>query len=61
MNAYIKSLKDQNKLNISIDKTKTFEWNYTKIAGPCSIESDDIIDNAKQVKSRGANAFRAGA
>ncbi len=61
MNDYIKSLKDQNKLNISIDKTKTFEWKYTKIAGPCSIESDDIIDIAKQVKSRGANAFRAGA
>jgi len=61
MNEYIKSLKTQNKLNISIDKTKQFDWKYTKIAGPCSVEGNDIIDIAKQIKLCGANAFRAGA
>ena len=61
MNQYIKSLKDQNKLNIVIDKSWSHVWNYTKIAGPCSIEGDNIIDIAKQVKKCGANAFRAGA
>ena len=61
MNEYIKSLKDQNKLNISIDKTKKFNWKYTKIAGPCSVEGTDIIDIAKHMKELGANAFRAGA
>jgi len=61
MNEYIKSLKRQNKLNISIDKTKQFDWKYTKIAGPCSVEGNDIIDIAKQIKICGANAFRAGA
>ena len=61
MNDYIKLLKNQNKLNISIDKTKTFHWKYTKIAGPCSIEGSDIIDISDKIKSLGANAFRAGA
>ena len=61
MNEYIKSLKDQNKLNIAIDKTKKFKWEYNRIAGPCSIEGDDIVDIAKQIKECGANAFRAGA
>ena len=61
MNEYIKSLKDQGKLNISIDKTKKFNWEYTKIAGPCSIEGTDIVDIARNVEQLGANAFRAGA
>jgi len=61
MNEYIKSLKDSGKLNISIDKTKIFNWKYTKIAGPCSVEGPGIIDIAKKIKSLGANAFRAGA
>ena len=61
MNEYIKSLKDQGKLNISIDKAKKFNWKYTKIAGPCSVEGEDIIDIAKHMKELGANAFRAGA
>lgn len=61
MNEYIKSLKNQGKLNISIDKEKTFNWKYTKIAGPCSVEGPEIIDIAKKIKSLGANAFRAGA
>ena len=51
MNEYIKSLKDQNKLNISIDKSKTFNWKYTKIAGLCSVEGTDIIDIAKYFES----------
>lgn len=61
MNEYIKSLKDAGKLNISIDKSKQFNWKYTKIAGPCSVEGPEIIDIAKEIKSLGANAFRAGA
>ena len=61
MNEYIKSLKDAGKLNISIDKTKTFNWKYNKIAGPCSVEGPEIVDIAKKIKSLGANAFRAGA
>ena len=61
MNEYIKSLKNAGKLNISIDKTKQFNWKYDKIAGPCSVEGPEIIDIAKKIKSLGANAFRAGA
>ena len=61
MNEYIKSLKDAGKLNISINKTKQFNWKYTKIAGPCSVEGPEIIDIAKKIKLLGANAFRAGA
>jgi len=61
MNEYIKSLKEAGKLSISIDKSKTFNWEYTKIAGPCSVEGKEIIDIAKEIKSLGANAFRAGA
>ena len=61
MNDYIKSLKESNKLNISIDKSRYFNWEYTKIAGPCSVEGPEIIDIAKNIKSLGANAFRAGA
>ena len=61
MNKYIKSLKEAGKLSISIDKSKTFNWEYTKIAGPCSVEGPEIIDIAKKIKSLGANAFRAGA
>ena len=61
MNEYIKSLKDAGKLNISIDKTKQFNWKYDKIAGPCSVEGPEIVDIAKRIKSLGANAFRAGA
>ena len=61
MNEYIKSLKNQDKLNISIDKTKNFNWKYTKIAGPCSVEGPEIVNIAKKIKSLGANAFRAGA
>lgn len=61
MNEYIKSLKEQNKLNISIDLNKKFDWDYFKIAGPCSVEGESIIDIAKSIKECGADALRAGA
>lgn len=61
MNEYIKSLKFQNKLNISIDKEKSFNWEYTKIAGPCSVEGMNTIDIAIRLKQLGIDAFRAGA
>jgi 3-deoxy-7-phosphoheptulonate synthase len=61
MNEYIKSLKLQNKLNISIDPDLKIEWEYTKIAGPCSVEGPEVVDFAKKLKSVGINAFRAGA
>jgi len=60
-NDYIDSLKKQGKLNISIDKSKKFTWEYTKIAGPCSVEGPSITEIAKKIKNIGANAFRAGA
>ena len=56
MNKYIQSLKDQNKLNLSIDKLTKFNWEYTKIAGPCSVEGESIIEIAKEIKKCGANA-----
>ena len=61
MNKYIQSLKDQNKLNISTDLTQKFNWDYFKIAGPCSVEGESIIEIAKQIKECGADALRAGA
>ena len=61
MNTYIQNLKDQGKLNISIDKTIDFEWEHFKIAGPCSVEGTSIIEIAKMVKESGASALRAGA
>ena len=61
MSEYINALKAQGKLNISIDKSKVFNWKFTKIAGPCSVEGPEIVDIAKKIKTLGANAFRAGA
>lgn len=61
MNKYIKSLKDQDKLSICIDKNKNFNWKYFKIAGPCSVEGPNIIDIAIKLKELGVDAFRAGA
>lgn len=61
MNQYIDSLKAQGKLNISIDKNKNFDWKFTRIAGPCSVEGPEIVEIAKKIKSLGATAFRAGA
>ena len=61
MNEYINSLKKQDKLNISIDLSKKFEWKYTQIAGPCSVEGENIIEISKEIKKCGADALRAGA
>lgn len=61
MNDYIKSLKEQNKLNISIDLNENFKWDHFKIAGPCSVEGPNIIEIAKEIKLAGADALRAGA
>jgi 3-deoxy-7-phosphoheptulonate synthase len=61
MNEYIKSLKEQDKLNISIDSNKKFNWKYFKIAGPCSVEGESIIEISKQIAKCGADALRAGA
>lgn len=60
-NKYIQSLKEQNKLNISVDLNLNFEWEHFKIAGPCSVEGESIIEIAKQIKQCGADALRAGA
>ena len=61
MNDYIQSLKNQNKLNLSIDLSSNYQWPYTKIAGPCSVEGPSIIEISKEIKKCGANALRAGA
>ena len=61
MNQYIKSLKNQDKLKIAIDKNIDFKWSYKKIAGPCSVEGPNIVEIAKNIKNCGADAFRAGA
>lgn len=61
MNGYIKSLIDQDKLRLSIGSSQTYDWQYFKIAGPCSIEGPNIVEIAKQAKEAGADAFRAGA
>ena len=61
MNEYIKSLKNQDKLNISINLDKKFKWEYFKIAGPCSVEGESIIEISKEIKKCGADALRAGA
>ena len=61
MNEYIESLKNQGKLSISIDKNLNFNWKYTKIAGPCSVEGESIIEIANEIKKCGADALRAGA
>ena len=58
MNDYIRLLKDQGKLNISIDLNEKFNWKYFKIAGPCSVEGESIIEIAKQIKECGADAFK---
>jgi 3-deoxy-7-phosphoheptulonate synthase len=64
MNNYIRSLKKQNKLSLSIDKKNNF-FNLKKpfiIAGPCSIESEEMLFNiSKQLKKMGVQAIRAGA
>lgn len=64
MNEYIQLLKDQGKLNLSIDKSKKF-YDIKKpfvIAGPCSVESRSmILYCAEKLKEIGVDALRGGA
>ena len=48
MNEYIESLKNQNKLNLSTDLSLKFNWPFTKIAGPCSVEGPSILKLLKK-------------
>jgi 3-deoxy-7-phosphoheptulonate synthase len=70
-NEYILKLKEQNKLNISIDRDKEFTFplgdvtvgkDLIIIAGPCSVESKDmIIDWANKLAKLNIDALRGGA
>lgn len=72
MSEFIKKLKDQDKLSLSIDKNRDARIKLgdiliggkekTIIAGPCSVESkESLMDFAKVLKQRGVHAMRAGA
>ena len=66
-NEYIENLRLQNKLNISIDKQKTFNFPYLKqnkaaiFSGPCSIEGEWMIPWFDELKKIGIDGFRGGA
>ena len=71
MNEYINKLIQDDKLSLSVDKSKTFgfqlgdKWvgkDKVLISGPCSVESRDmIIDWSQELKEVGVDAIRAGA
>ena len=71
MNEYINKLIQDDKLSISVDKSKTFgfqlgdKWvgkDKVLISGPCSVESKEmIVDWSKELKEVGVDAIRAGA
>ncbi len=71
MNEYIDKLIQDDKLSLSVDKSKTFgfqlgnKWvgkDKVLISGPCSVESRDmIIDWSQDLKEVGVDAIRAGA
>ena len=71
MNEYINKLIQDDKLSLSVDKSKTFgfklgdKWvgkDKVLISGPCSIESREMImDWSKELKEVGVDAIRAGA
>jgi 3-deoxy-7-phosphoheptulonate synthase len=71
MNEYISKLIQDDKLSLSVDKSKTFgfklgnKWvgkDKVLISGPCSVESRDmIIDWSVELKEVGVDAIRAGA
>ena len=71
MNEYIDKLIQDDKLNLSVDKSKTFgfqlgeKWvgkDKVLISGPCSVESRDmIVDWSEELKDVGVDAIRAGA
>jgi 3-deoxy-7-phosphoheptulonate synthase len=70
-NLYIQSLESQNKLSIATNLENTFQFNIGNkiigedlfiIAGPCSVESKEmIISISKELKVMGVNALRGGA
>ena len=71
MNEYINKLIQDDKLSLSVDKSKTFgfklgdKWvgkDKVLISGPCSVESRDmIVDWSQELKEVGVDAIRAGA
>ena len=71
MNEYINKLIQDDKLSLSVDKSKTFgfklgdKWvgkDKILISGPCSVESRDmIVDWSKELKEVGVDAIRGGA
>ena len=71
MNEYINKLIQDDKLSLSVDKSKTFgfklgnKWvgkNKVLISGPCSVESRNmIVDWSQELKEVGVDAIRAGA
>ena len=71
MNEYIDKLIQDDKLRLSVDKSKSFgfklgnKWvgkDKVLISGPCSVESRDmIVDWSKELKDVGVDAIRAGA
>jgi 3-deoxy-7-phosphoheptulonate synthase len=71
MNEYIDKLIQDDKLSLSVDKSKTFgfklgnKWvgkDKVLISGPCSVESKEMImDWSKELKEVGVDAIRAGA
>ena len=71
MNEYIDKLIQDDKLSLSVDKSKSFgfklgnKWvgkDKVLISGPCSIESRDmIVDWSQELKQVGIDAIRAGA
>jgi len=71
MNEYINKLIQDDKLSLSVDKSKTFgfqlgdKWvgkDKVLISGPCSVESRDmIVDWSKELKEVGVDAIRGGA
>ena len=71
MSEYIDKLIQDNKLKLSVDKSKTFgfqlgdKWvgkDKVLISGPCSVESRDmIIDWSQELREVGVDAIRGGA
>lgn len=71
MNEYINKLIQDDKLRLSVDKSKSFgfqlgnKWvgkDKVLISGPCSVESRDmIVDWSQELKEVGVDAIRAGA
>ena len=71
MNEYINKLIQDDKLSLSVDKSKTFgfqlgdKWvgkDKVLISGPCSVESRDmILDWSVELQEVGVDAIRAGA